>query len=118
MSKPDRFAHTLRELITPEMFTFLQNQPTDFGVVSVTDIKLSPDGKYADVFISSEREIEKLPKTLSPFGKHIRHTISKNLSIYTAPIIRFRIKTGNQSSGKTVAEIIQELENQYDLSGN
>ena len=116
MSKTDRIKHSLREIITPAMIEFVQNASEDFGVVAVSDITLSADGKYADVFVSSERHTEKLPKILSPFGKQIRRTIGKSLSVYTAPIIRFRAKMETGESGKTVLQIIQELEHQYDLS--
>ena len=92
-----RLAETLRE----EIAAMIEGELNDprIGLATVTEVKLSPDGRSAHVFISvagDEKEAEQTLSGLEAARNYIRHELLARLRIRHAPDLFFQLDRSQQ----------------------
>jgi ribosome-binding factor A len=75
------------------------------GLATVTEVKLSPDGKSAHIFIGvmAERTEEEGKQTLQGLHSarnYIRHELAQRLGLRTAPDLHFVLDRSEQYGGR------------------
>ncbi len=93
----DRLGETLRE----EISAMIEGELTDprIGLATVTDVKMTPDGKAAHVSIhvtGNEREAEQTLAGLEAARNYIRHELLDRLRIRHAPDLFFHLDRSQQ----------------------
>lgn len=63
---------------------------SDFWLITVNDIEMSPDMSYLDIYVSSLKNNERLCKTLANYAQIIKENINKHITLRKTPIVRFR----------------------------
>ena len=82
-----------KEIIGRYIIEELPEDASDYGIITVTDVKISHDLSYLDAYVSSLRKSDTLTKYLAVFAKDIEKVLCKSLSIMKIPRIRFRYDT-------------------------
>lgn len=93
------------ELISEFIFEHTRDIEWDFGIITVTWVKVSSDLSYLDVYVSSLKQEDILPKTLAKYWFALQRKLNKTLNIRKLPKIRFRY----DSKWKTSSEIIDTI---------
>ncbi len=111
----ERLIDAIKQIASEEIIRHLEFSSHDFGVVSITDVIISKDGSYSDIFLSSTEDIEKLPKFLTTLSGPIHMRISRELALRKTPKIRFR-KIKDLHRPTDILSLINILDKQYGLS--
>jgi ribosome-binding factor A len=103
----------LGELIREEMSDLLQREMRDPRVelVSITDVEVSPDLKYAKIYFSrlgSEEERQETLRALQHATAYLRRLLAGRLTIRSVPEIEFRLDT-SLAHGERVMRLLNEL---------
>lgn len=103
------------DLLRDEISFIIQRGLKDprIGFASITRVEVSPDIRYATVFISvlgTEEEQSESLVALNNASGFIRHELGPKLSIRNIPIVSFRLDRSMQH-----AENVQRLLNEIDL---
>jgi ribosome-binding factor A len=89
----DRFSEAVKE----EISNLLRDEldPSEYGWISVTAVKVSKDLKEAHVFVTvfPEHLEEKALKKLNQMAGYIRKYLSKRIRAKTVPSLRFELDT-------------------------
>lgn len=104
----------LRTLIREEVSLIFEKELKDprVGFVTITDVVVSPDGKYVKVRVSvlgSEEEVKETMEGLNHALGFIRSRIAQTLQLRYAPVIAFEYDSSLAKSAK-VQEILKSLE--------
>ncbi len=112
-----RLAEIIHAIASEHIIRYFQENENISGIVSITEVEITPDEWYVDIFVSSsEKEEEKnLPKILAPLANTIAHNIGKDIGIRRTPIIRFRVSKKTKS-GNDILSLINSLDKKYGLS--
>jgi ribosome-binding factor A len=91
----------LGEALREEIAAMVEGELTDprIGLATVTEVKLSPDGKSAQVFINvagDEQEAEQTLAGLEAARNYIRHQLLDRLRIRHAPDLFFQLDRSQQ----------------------
>lgn len=78
------------EIIADNFLEQIKEIESDFGLINITKVKISPDLSYLDISVSSLTNKENLTKTLATHAHQLQRIINKKLSIRKLPRIRFR----------------------------
>jgi ribosome-binding factor A len=113
----ERLADMIHTIASEHMIRHFQEYENSVWIVSITDVEITPDEWYVDIYVSSSEKWEEksLPKLLAPLANNIAHTIGKDIGIRRAPIIRFKV-TKKTQSGRDILSLINSLDKQYGLS--
>jgi len=107
-SNHSRLEKVAKKVLSEIIHNVMQEQESDFGLITVTDCRVSPDKSYLDVFVSSFKNNEILPKTLAKHGFDIQRQANRIIDVRRVPKIRFRYdESGQESSNLT--SIINEV---------
>lgn len=92
-----RLGETLRE----EISAMIEGELTDprIGLATVTEVKMSPDGKSAHILVSvsgNEDEVEQTLAGLNAARSYIRHELLDRLRIRHAPDLFFHLDKSQQ----------------------
>lgn len=79
-----------KELVTKFIFEEMADDVLEFGIITVTDIIISSDIGYMDIYVSSLRNSEGLTKALAKHAGMIQRKFNKSVSIRKFPRMRFR----------------------------
>lgn len=85
--RPAQIAGVIRNTVA--LFA-VQIPPNVAKVVSIVDVKLSPDFSYADIFVSAMEGVDKAIKNLASRKGEIKKSLSSKLSVYKLPVLRFQ----------------------------
>lgn len=103
----------LSEAIREEVVALIEGELADprIGLATVTEVKLSPDGKSAHVFIGvlaerTEEEGEQTLKGLQSARNYIRHELARRLGLRTAPELHFVLDRSEQY-GERIEELLR-----------
>ncbi|HVP42743.1 MAG TPA: 30S ribosome-binding factor RbfA [Terriglobales bacterium] len=102
----------LAEAIRDEIGAILEGELADprIGLITVSEVKLAPDGKNAHVFVSAleqdETQSEQSLKGLQSARNYIRHELAQRLGLRTAPELRFVLDQSEQYGGR-IEELLQ-----------
>lgn len=103
------------DLLRDEISFIIQRGLKDprIGFASLTRVEVSPDIRYATVFVSvlgTEEEQSESLVALNNASGYIRHELGPKLSMRSIPIVSFRLDRSMQH-----AENVQRLLNEIDL---
>ncbi len=96
----------LTEAIREEIGAILEGELADprIGLVTVSEVKLAPDGKNAHVFIAPMEQDatqgEQSLKGLQSARHYIRHELAQRLGLRTAPELHFVLDRSEQYGGR------------------
>lgn len=79
-----------QELVSRYIFEELEDSEQDFGIITITQTKISSDLSYLDIYVSCFKNADILPKTLAKHGFHIQKRFNKAIQLRKLPKIRFR----------------------------
>jgi ribosome-binding factor A len=79
----------IREIVSKEIFQRISQE--EYGILTVTDVLVTKDFYYADVFVSPLYFSENLKTDLRDSVYHIQQVLNKKLLRKTVPKIRFFI---------------------------
>lgn len=79
-----------REVISNLIFEELEDAEQIFWIITITDIVISSDISYLDVWVSSLKNQEILAKTLAKHNYAIQSKYNKSMQIRKLPRIRYR----------------------------
>ena len=87
----------------------LPDEDNLFGIINISEIKLSPDGSYVDIIVSSFIKQDILCKTLAKSAYIIQRHIGKEIGLRMSPKVRFRYDDTGRV-GAEVNEVISEID--------
>ncbi len=82
-----------------------------FSSLSVVDVRVSPDLKYADIYVSvldDSIDKENLNKALKNAEKRVRYLIAQEIKLRYMPIIRLKLDDSIKK-GVRIEQILNEL---------
>ena len=104
-----RLENRIRELVSTLILSGqIKNQNLN-TLSSITEVELSRDGAYADVYVSSvlgDGSLEKSVKALNSASGYIQGRIAQNLKTRNTPVLRFKVDRSFRE-GERINEIIQ-----------
>lgn len=92
---PRRYSRTQRvgELIQVELAQILQKEisSSEFGLVTITEVNVSPDFSHAKIFVSTipEEKAKELTDVLNKSARHFRFELGQRVKMRIIPEIRF-----------------------------
>jgi len=93
MKKSSNRLPRVADLIQMTLAEILQRQAShlEIGMVTVTEVKLSPDFSFARVFVSvlEEEKAEATIDILNQASKNIRYTLAHTIKLRTTPDLKF-----------------------------
>ncbi len=95
----------LQNLVTDFIFKEVEDFDNKFWIITVTDVKISPDLSYLDIYVSSFENGEELPKFLAWYAFNIERQITKQTSIRKTPRVRFRYDSSWEISWEVISTI-------------
>ncbi len=98
-----------RDLV--EIFMTESKNPIINGMVSITDLELSPDGSVAKVYVSklgNAQERNELLEALEQSKGFLRTALSKRLQVRNVPELRFYLDESLEYGAK-IEKIIKDL---------
>jgi len=104
----------LGEALREEIAALVEGELGDprIGLVSVSEVHLSPDGKTARVFVAAsgnDEEAQQSLEGLSAARGYIRHELTRRLGVRQAPDIFFVLDRSEQYGGR-IEELLQRIE--------
>ena len=105
----ERLGEALRE----EIAAMVEGELTDprIGLATVTEVKLSPDGKSAHIFINvsgNEQDAEQTLAGLEAAKNYIRHQLLDRLRIRHAPDLFFQLDSSQQYESR-IDELLRRM---------
>ena len=102
------------DLIRDEVSEIIQREMDDprLGMVSITRVEMSPDLRYARIFVSvygSDDERKQAILALNNGSGFIRRTLAPRLRMRAIPNISFRLDSSMEHA-EQIARILRELE--------
>ena len=82
------------------------------GFITVTDARLSPDGKYFDIYVSIMDKDDQLEKRLDALKKcsgFIKKNLNRRMKLRNIPELKF-IYDGSVKRGLKISEILKEID--------
>lgn len=79
-----------------------------YGIITLTNIEISNDGSYMDIYISTQKNTDTISKELADHAHKITRTIGKQVAFIKVPKIRFRYDHGGENAANiygTISEI-------------
>jgi len=95
-------------LVSKFIFEELEDTEKQFWIITITWVKISTDLSYLDIYVSSFKNADILPKTLAKHNYIIQKKLNKAIDIRRLPKIRFRY----DSSWEVWQDIINSI-NKY-----
>lgn len=94
------------------IFTFELKNSKVTGLLSVTKVKITPDFKYAKVYVSilNSKSIGKTMEGLKESSGFIRSQIAKNINLRVTPELTFEVDDSLEYGAK-IDSILRELNN-------
>lgn len=103
--RSEQLAGIIRSIVA----TFaLRIPPMKAKVVSVVDVRLSPDYSYADIYLSAVDGVDRAVTELLSMKGEIRKKMSQEIRIHKLPVLRFhRDEVGER--GNRIDELLEKL---------
>lgn len=103
----------VRELVRQEVAKMiLETIPQDFGLVTVTEVEISPDFKNAKIFVScyEEKNQKQVLKKLSEESIDFQRILGDKLKMRYTPKLEYSIDTSLDKINK-IEELLTKIEN-------
>lgn len=113
MAKNDTRLNRINEELKKELSSILAfelKNPNITGMVSVTKVKITPDFKYAKVYVSllNSKDVEKTMQGLKESAGFIRSRIAKKVNLRITPELVFEIDDSLEQ-GMRIDSILKDL---------
>lgn len=79
-----------RQIISNLIFEEIEDEENVFGIITITNIKISSDLSYLDVWVSALQNEATLAKTLAKHNYAIQAKYNRAMAIRKLPKIRYR----------------------------
>ncbi len=86
--RPQKLAALIRDEAAMLM---LQIPQGPYGIITISEVEVTPDLAYATIYVGTLKEPEKAIKVLRDRSKELKAALSKKLTTYKIPILRFAI---------------------------
>ncbi len=107
---------TLLREVRSYVLTHFQEYEDELGIISITEIKLTPDKSHLSVFVAFDTDKRHdIMRTLRTLVPELRRYLSKTLSLRSAPKITFK-PTNEKKQAVDIASLISQLDEKYHLS--
>lgn len=80
----------IKQTISSFISERLKDEDNNFGIVTITNVIVSSDLSYSDVYVSCFQNKDTLTKVLATYAYHIQKDLNKSLQIRKIPKIRFK----------------------------
>ena len=111
-SNPNRLARINEELIKEisQVINYELNNSNVTGMISVTRVKISPDLRYAKVYVSifQSKNVVKTLEGLKKSEGFIRSRIANTINLRTTPELVF-VHDDSEEQGARIDKILREL---------
>ena len=104
----------INDLLKRELALLIQNEVRDprVGMVSITEVRVSRDLAYADVYFTAlgkdtAAEVRESQEALSRASGYLRSLLAKNVNLRTTPKLKF-IYDDSISRGQHLSSLIDE----------
>lgn len=114
--RKERLSHFIREVVS-EAIANRVSDPRVSHFTSVTRVELSPDRRFADVFVSvmgTEADSRRTMRGLESARGMIQTRLARQLQLRQCPILRFQLDLGVKAAIETIRQL-KEVE--QDLAG-
>lgn len=113
MPKNENRLNRINEELKKEIsyiISFELKNPEATGLISVTKVKITPDLKYAQVYVSllNSKNYEKTMEALKQSSGYIRSEIAKRVNLRITPEIVFK-KDDSMEYGMKIESILKDL---------
>lgn len=113
MPKNENRLNRINEELKKEIsyiISFELKNPEATGLISVTKVKITPDLKYAQVYVSllNSKNHEKTMEALKQSSGYIRSEIAKRVNLRITPEIVFK-KDDSMEYGMKIESILKDL---------
>lgn len=113
MAKNDARLNRINEELKKEIsniLTFELKNPNVTGLISVTKAKITPDFKYAKIYVSilNSKNLDKTMQGLKDSAGFIRSQIAKNINLRVTPELVFELDDSLEY-GMKIENILKEL---------
>jgi ribosome-binding factor A len=108
--RPERVAETIKREMAEILATRMRD-PRLGGMISVTDVEVTPDLSLARIFVSvlaAEPERDRALEALTHSVGFVRHELAPRLGLREMPELRFLLDTSIQQ-GARVEELLRRL---------
>ena len=108
--RPERVAETIKREMA-EILAHRLRDPRLGGMISVTDVEVTPDLSLARIFVSvlaSDEERARVLEALTHSTGYVRHELAPRLGLREMPELRFILDTSIQQ-GARVEELLRRL---------
>lgn len=93
MGKGYKRSQRVNDLIQTELAAILQRESTDLniGMVTITDVTVSPDLSYARIFVSvlDDNKVKETLAALNGAAKTLRYTLAHAVKLRVTPELKF-----------------------------
>jgi len=103
--RPAMIASVVRSCVAP----FLRECPQACGIVSLTDVEVSPDISYSTCYVSALAEPQQAIDYLASRVPEIKKALGAALQMHRAPFLRFRIDP-RAERGSRIDKLLEESE--------
>ena len=113
MAKNEARLNRINEELRKELSSILaydSKNPNITGMLSVTKVKITPDFKYAKVYVSILKNIDKTMNGLKESSGFIRSKIAKDINLRITPELVFEIDDSLEY-GARIDSILNDLKN-------
>lgn len=115
MQKHQRLEQDVKVALS-QIITYDVKEPSVTGIISVTDVKITPDQKYAKVYVSvyGKENKEKVVEALKKATGFIKLELGKKVRMRNIPSLQFELDDSMEYGAKMdklIDEVIQNDEN-------
>ena len=115
MAKNEARLNRINEELRKELSSILAYElknPNITGMLSVTKVKITPDFKYAKVYVSilNSKDVDKTMAGLKESAGFIRSRIAKEVNLRITPDLNF-VYDDSEENGERIDAILRELHN-------
>ncbi len=103
--RKEKVQNISRKIIADFINQDLPDEDKIFGLINISEIILSSDYSYLDVYVSAFYKKDLLTKTLAAHAHKIQKLIWKDIGLRKSPKVRFRYDTMWEISSKIQTEI-------------
>lgn len=98
-----------KKLISQYIVQELPELAETFGVVTVTQVEISSELSYIDIYVSAIYNKETLTKTLADSAHPLHRLLAKNIDFIKVPRVRFRYDESGEHL-EHIAKVLHDLE--------
>lgn len=94
-----------KQLVSRYIITELRDLINTHGIITITEVIISSDLGYMDIYVSCMIWKESLTKSLSEYAHIIQRVLWKEIAFVKVPKVRFKYDTSGQDSSEIYTTI-------------